>query len=354
LAIAVNRLWRCRIATCSGQKIAISPAHYAGRGAVVDQSPAFHFFLDELLRRVHTANPQVEVRRSFHWRIRASQAVEDRLAPLGLSLARRIGYSERVFDLAALGAQWIGPLTKAGRLAYRNLRCAYPEKSEKDVRRILHGMWDHVGRLLVEYANLGTAWSGTSVRDPSPWVDIDAQTAARLRMWRESGHAALVFAAHIGNVEMLSAAGPTFGLDLAVLHCQAPVERRASRWNPGPEAGAIDTTRGAALAILDALRSGRQHIPGGEPVVFFGQPCLVNPTIARMARLTNCPIHGARLVRLPGNRFRLEVTEPITLARDVEERIEIVDTMQRITDRVEAWVRETPEQWHWWHRRWRN
>jgi KDO2-lipid IV(A) lauroyltransferase len=361
LLAAVNRLWRCRIATRSGRKFAISPAHYAGRGVVVDQSPAFQPFLEELLRRVRAANPQVEVKRSFQWRIRASRAAEEWLTPLGLSLARRLGCSDHTLDLAALGAQWIGPLTNAGRLAYQNLRRAYPEKSEKDIRAILRGMWDHVGRFLVEYANLDTAWSGMSAREPSPRLDIDAATAARLRLWRESPQAALVFAAHIGNVEMLSAAGPALGVDFAVLHCQEPVQRRASRWNSGAEARAIDTTSRAALAMLDSLRSGRpvamavdEHFPAGAPVRFFGRPCLANPTIARMARLTNCPIYGARLVRLPGNRFRLEVTEPIALARDAEGGVAIVDTMQRITDRVEAWVRETPEQWHWWHRRWRN
>ncbi|WP_438672413.1 LpxL/LpxP family acyltransferase, partial [Serratia marcescens] len=61
----------------------------------------------------------------------------------------------------------------------------------------------------------------------------------------------------------------------------------------------------------------------------------------------------ARVIRLPGNRFRLEATEEIVLPRDAEGRIDVKGAMQAMTDVVEGWVREHPEQWLWLHRRWR-
>jgi len=39
--------------------------------------------------------------------------------------------------------------------------------------------------------------------------------------------------------------------------------------------------------------------------------------------------------------------------RDAQGRIDVQGTMQAITDVVEAWVREHPQQWLWLHRRWR-
>ena len=65
------------------------------------------------------------------------------------------------------------------------------------------------------------------------------------------------------------------------------------------------------------------------------------------------PIHGIHLVRLPGNRFRIEFTDPIEPARDASGQIDIPGTMQVITTVVEGWVREYPDQWLWLHRRWR-
>jgi KDO2-lipid IV(A) lauroyltransferase len=87
--------------------------------------------------------------------------------------------------------------------------------------------------------------------------------------------------------------------------------------------------------------------------MFFGRHCSVNPIIGRFARLLECKICGFRSVRLPGNRYRIELTEPIPVTRDVHGRIDAVGTMQRITWMIESWIREHPEQWIWFYRRWR-
>jgi KDO2-lipid IV(A) lauroyltransferase len=66
-----------------------------------------------------------------------------------------------------------------------------------------------------------------------------------------------------------------------------------------------------------------------------------------------CPIHGARMIRLPDHKFRIEMTDAIETPRDAEGRVDVQGTMQAITNVVEGWVREYPEQWLWVHRRWR-
>ncbi|MDP2297773.1 MAG: hypothetical protein Q8M24_20205, partial [Pseudolabrys sp.] len=40
-------------------------------------------------------------------------------------------------------------------------------------------------------------------------------------------------------------------------------------------------------------------------------------------------------------------------ARDAQGKIDITATTQIITNVVEGWIREHPEQWLWLHRRWR-
>ena len=40
--------------------------------------------------------------------------------------------------------------------------------------------------------------------------------------------------------------------------------------------------------------------------------------------------------------------------RDESGKIDVERTMQAITDVIEGWVREHPEQWLWVHRRWRD
>ena len=67
----------------------------------------------------------------------------------------------------------------------------------------------------------------------------------------------------------------------------------------------------------------------------------------------NEPIYGTRVIRLPGHRFRPELSEEIKPARDADGKVDIAGTMQIVTSMVEGWIREYPEQWLWQHRRWR-
>ena len=68
-------------------------------------------------------------------------------------------------------------------------------------------------------------------------------------------------------------------------------------------------------------------------VTFFGRRTKANPLLARLAQHFDCPIHGTRIVRLPGNRFRAELTEAITAGTRRERQIDIAGTMQIITER---------------------
>ena len=110
----------------------------------------------------------------------------------------------------------------------------------------------------------------------------------------------------------------------------------------------------------EALKAGKhvamlvdQYLTGGVEVTFFGRKTRANPMLARLWRQVECPIHGVRIIRLPGYRFRAELTEEILPVRDAEGKIDVQGTTQAITNVVEGWVREHPEQWLWLHRRWR-
>jgi KDO2-lipid IV(A) lauroyltransferase len=45
-----------------------------------------------------------------------------------------------------------------------------------------------------------------------------------------------------------------------------------------------------------------QYLSGVE-VTFFGRKTRVNPLLARLLRQVECPIHGVRIIRLPGTAF---------------------------------------------------
>jgi len=109
-------------------------------------------------------------------------------------------------------------------------------------------------------------------------------------------------------------------------------------------------------ALKEGLHVGMlvdQHFAQGVEVMFFGRPCMVNPMPARFAQLFDCPVHGFRTIRLPGNRIQIELTDEVDMPRDAGGKIDVASAMQKITSIIEGWIRERPEQWLWLQRRWR-
>ncbi|MGB6508970.1 MAG: lipid A biosynthesis lauroyl acyltransferase, partial [Xanthobacteraceae bacterium] len=123
----------------------------------------------------------------------------------------------------------------------------------------------------------------------------------------------------------------------------------------------IATGLDAPVKLARLLQSGvhvgmlaDQHYSKGVEVIFFGRRCLANPLVAMLARQTELPIYGMRVVRNPdGNSFWGEISDPVEPARDAAGRIDIKGTMQLITNVIEGWIRQYPAQWLWLHRRWR-
>ena len=122
----------------------------------------------------------------------------------------------------------------------------------------------------------------------------------------------------------------------------------------------IPAGREAPLKLAEALQNNQhvamlvdQYLTNGVDVTFFGRKTKANPTLARLVRQVECPIHGVRIIRLPNHRFRAELSEEVKPVRDASGQIDIAGTMQAVTSVIEGWVREYPDQWLWLHRRWR-
>ena len=80
----------------------------------------------------------------------------------------------------------------------------------------------------------------------------------------------------------------------------------------------IPAGRDAPLKLAEALKNCQhvgmlvdQYLTNGVEVTFFGRKTRANPILARLLRQIECPIHGVRIIRLPGHRFRAELSEEV-------------------------------------------
>ena len=285
------------------------------------------------------------------------------LLTVGSLKALRLINRDAMAKVAAGATRTIGPRLKEHRIGRENLAAAFPEKTESEIETILRGMWDNLGRVAAEFAHIDRMQMHDPMR-PTDDILYTPQTLERFQRLRDDGKPALIFTAHLANWELPALVAARYGLAAHVLY-RRPNIGAISDAVLDIRAGSMGTMVATGLdapgRLADALASGGhvamlvdQYYVRGVDVTFFGRPTKANPLIARLARHVDCPIHGVRIVRLPDRRsFRTDLTEAIAPVRGEGGTIDVSGTMQAITDVIEGWVREHPEQWLWVHRRWR-
>ncbi len=256
----------------------------------------------------------------------------------------------------------MGPVLPRHRTAMKNLELAFPEKSKAERRQILSGMWDNLARTSIEYIYLDTLFDYDHDNPDTGRIEITG--AENFKKLNEEKRPAIIFTGHLANWELLPIGAKDYGLDIAALY-RTPnnpfIAKRILQIRSKMMGELIPSGPGSALRMMSVLENGgrlgilvdhKLRSRSNIEIPFFGHPAKTNPLIGKLAREFDCAVHGARVIRLPEGRFRLEITDEITLPRDAEGRIDARETVIAVTQVVEDWVREYPEQWLWVHRRW--
>lgn len=257
-------------------------------------------------------------------------------------------------------ARWLGPKLKRHQVAMNNLAIAFPEKSIGEREQIAIDSWANMARGIIEYSYLDEIFDLDE--DNLNAGRIEVKNAEQFHKLRDDGLPGIVFTGHTGNFELLPMAAARFGLELQSMF-RAPnnkyVAAKIAKARNQVTENLVPSGAGASFQLMSALDRGThvgvlvdQKFRRGINIPFFGKDAPTNTLLAKLARRYDCPVHGARSIRLPDGRFRLEVTEELVLPRDQDGDIDIRGATEMVTAVVEDWVREYPEQWLWIHRRW--
>jgi len=257
-------------------------------------------------------------------------------------------------------ARWLGPKLKRQQVAINNLAIAFPEKSLLEREKIASDSWAQMARSLLEYGYLEQVFDLTEEKPDTSRIEVaNAEIYKRLR---DDGLPAILFTGHLANFELLPMVADRFGLKLLSMFRQPNnkyAAAKVARSRKDFSGNLVASGSGASFQLMSALERGDhigllvdQKFKRGIMVPFFGKDAPSNPLLAKLARRYECPVHGARTIRLPNGRFRLEITDELVLPRDENGDIDIQGTTELVNGIIEDWVREYPEQWLWIHRRW--
>lgn len=260
-------------------------------------------------------------------------------------------------DTASAFGGWLGrtlgPRLGVHRVAVANIRQAFPEMPEAEVRRVLCEMWDNLGRVVGEYPHLNRA----SFRHR-----IAFEGEERIRALVEAKKPAIFLAAHLANWELIprTATGNGMPITLVYRHANNPfVDRLIHRMR----SDALTTLqrKGAqgTLQVVRTLRSGGavgllmdQKTNEGISVPFFGRDAMTSPTAARLALKYGVPLIPVQIVRHRGVQFTITVHPPLDMHAEENTDAGVAAVTRRINATMEDWIRAHPEQWFWVHRRW--
>jgi Kdo2-lipid IVA lauroyltransferase/acyltransferase len=269
--------------------------------------------------------------------------------------------AERASNLGGWLTRHIGPLLPVHKVALQNIRAAFPDMPDSRVREIAAGAWENLGRTGAEYAHLGHLFDWDESNPDGGRTRVEG--IEHFDALRDDGKAGIIFSAHLGNWELPAICAAKYGLDATAVF-RAPNNAAARRIvhsiRSGTMGGLAAAGPGASFAMREVLEKGGhlgmlidQHFTRGVVTDFMGRPALTNPILGKFAKYFDCPVHGVRVIRLPGYKFKLHLTPPISIPRDANGVVDVTRAMAAMTAVVEEWVREYPEQWLWMHRRWR-
>ncbi len=257
-------------------------------------------------------------------------------------------------------ARWMGPKTGRHRLVLYNLARAFPEKTEEERLAIAMDSWGNMGRLAAEYVFLDRLFDFDPQNDKPGRIEV-VGIPSFLEL-RDNPRPFIVFTAHTGNFELLPVASSAFGLDVTVLF-RPPnnpyVADKVFNFRKERMGNLVPSHAGSSFALARQLERGGgvgvlvdQKFSKGLPTRFFDLEVRTNPLLAKLVRQFNCDVYPARCVRLPDNRYRLEIEPKVDIPRDDKGNVDVQATAQMLNDKVESWVREHPGQWLWYHDRW--
>lgn len=249
----------------------------------------------------------------------------------------------------------VGTWLPVSRRAERNLRLAMPELSEAERRRIVRGMWDNMGRTVVELTQLGRY----GLPGRSRYLEFEGREHVLAAMAANRPIACV--SGHYGNWELPVLAGLSLGmqvvrvyrtannplLDRLITRARRPGEGRLLPKSTGSRAMVVAARRGEPMGILFD-----QKLNEGETLPFFGHPANTTTLPAWLAVRFGYAVLPTRTVRIRGCRCRIIVEPPVEPPAEGTEAERITAMTAELNRVLERWIRERPDHWFWLHNRW--
>ena len=237
-------------------------------------------------------------------------------------------------------------------------RC-FPEKTEAERRAI------YVENCRQQAQNLMELMRFAGGREAELGALVDVRGEEHVRAALERGRGVLILIAHYGNYDLMGLyAAKRFGYPLTIItKTLRNAELNALWWELRRKAGVKEVpSHNSYRTCVKVLKKNElvgfmldQNRPAeqGVFVEFFGRTASTTPGLAFMSAQTGAPVVPVFMHRTPEGRHQLEALPALEPPPDREEATIRAHTAV-YTKIIEDEIRLHPEQWLWWHKRWKS
>jgi KDO2-lipid IV(A) lauroyltransferase len=244
------------------------------------------------------------------------------------------------------------PFTKKIR---QNLTLAFPQKSAQEIAQLTRSVCGNLGNAAAELVFAERIWLERDDR-----IQFVMEGGVNLAEYRDKP--AVLVTGHIGAWQISTMMASQYDLPLTSIFAPEKNPYLVSLfWQLRTALPCRWISRdGCMRGLTRELRQNRMvglvsdtRLKSGDWMEFFGTPTPTNTTAARLALRYDCDLLIVRAERLPGMRFRLTVCPPIRpTSVDASTAEKVQQMTQDMLRYFETWIRDTPDQWMCFGRRW--
>ncbi|MFC1809512.1 lysophospholipid acyltransferase family protein [Candidatus Omnitrophota bacterium] len=251
-------------------------------------------------------------------------------------------------------------LPKKRKIALDNLRIAFgKEKTDKERKCIARASMQNLVFVFLEFIHFAK-----HKEILNKYVFFDEEERSRIEKIASENKGYILMTAHIGSWELLILAAKLLGFRMSIvtravknkyLYDYITYLRSSSGVKIIDKPDAVKTAiriaqdKGTIGTMIDQ-RVGES----GVVVDFFGQPATVTRFPALMHLKYDFTLYPIFAIRKSSGRYHIVLKDEISAPKHIQDKEARIEYMVKAyTKAVEDVVREYPEQWLWYHRRWR-
>ena len=250
--------------------------------------------------------------------------------------------------------QFIGPFFRSKKIIHLNIKRAFPNLEQKEIKKITSNMWNNYGRVFAEYMFI------KKFRNNQLNNNIIIEGKEILNDLKEKNIKAIFISGHFSNFELMAMQIEKIGIKIATIYrplnniflnfimenirtkhiCKKQIKKGIG--------GLKDLLKLNKEGYSTALMID-QRVSQGSKVDFFNEKAFTTTIPAQLIKKFNIPVVPIFIERFDGVKFKMKVYKPIYFP-DSNSIDNITGKLNKILEKM---ILDSPNYWIWSHNRWK-